>query len=301
MVEAVRPRGAGRAVEVPRIRGLSREAFHTDFVARGRPVVLDGVASGWTATRRWSFEFFRANYGEDPVLLVDHPYYRASGDGRVVETTLGALIDGIVAGGAEPIARYARFHPLLDRHPELKADLDLAWLEAAMHRPTLGGFPFTAMFFGDGGTSTPTHCAGNDNLFLQVVGTKRWHLWPPAYRHVLDVEANHGPAKHSAYLPGAPDPERFPAMAHLDTWEAEIGPGDLLYVPPYTWHHVHNPEPSIGAALRWTSLAGTWRQDPLLTAFEFLNLRPPIWRTMWPRGPFDFNRVLAERLARGRG
>ena len=33
-------------------------------------------------------------------------------------------------------------------------------------------------------------------------------------------------------------PHQFPNFAHLYAWETEVAPGELLYVPPYTFHQV---------------------------------------------------------------
>lgn len=35
-----------------------------------------------------------------------------------------------------------------------------------------------------------------------------------------------------------PDLEQYPRYANVSFIEAVLEPGDLLYVPPYWWHHV---------------------------------------------------------------
>jgi hypoxia-inducible factor 1-alpha inhibitor (HIF hydroxylase) len=37
-----------------------------------------------------------------------------------------------------------------------------------------------------------------------------------------------------------PDLDRVPNYVNAKAYEAILNPGDVLYVPPYWWHHVHS-------------------------------------------------------------
>ena len=76
-------------------------------------------------------------------------------------------------------------------------------------------------------------------------------------------------------------------------------PGDVLYVPAYSWHHVVNLDATVGVGTRWTSAGNSLRQSPLYFALEFLNTRPSMLRTMFPKGELEVTALLAEALKDG--
>lgn len=42
-----------------------------------------------------------------------------------------------------------------------------------------------------------------------------------------------------------PDFDRFPNFRQVESLEAIVNPGDILYIPMYWWHHVINSEDTI--------------------------------------------------------
>jgi hypothetical protein len=48
-------------------------------------------------------------------------------------------------------------------------------------------------------------------------------------------------------------------------WVADLEPGDVLYVPAFAWHQVHNFSPSIAVGYRWASARLGWRTSPVQT------------------------------------
>ncbi len=60
----------------------------------------------------------------------------------------------------------------------------------------------------------------------------------------------------SAFLQTA---RRFPDFRHAHSIEAVVSPGELLYVPPYTFHEVYTLDPSSDATLLIDTLAAQTR------------------------------------------
>lgn len=48
-----------------------------------------------------------------------------------------------------------------------------------------------------------------------------------------------------------PDLARFPDYALAEAYAADLYPGDVLYLPPYVWHHVE----SVTASVSFTTLS----------------------------------------------
>ena len=124
LLERIQQNGKGRSVPLPRFRNLDRDTYLREFVGKSHPVVFDGAAKDWECCRKWNFEWFKQKFGDDDVFLVDHAQADRnpllSGSEHI---TLADLIDGIDMGSM----KYARFHPLLQRHPELRQDIDQKW------------------------------------------------------------------------------------------------------------------------------------------------------------------------------
>jgi ribosomal protein L16 Arg81 hydroxylase len=83
---------------------------------------------------------------------------------------------------------------------------------------------------------------------------------------------------------------------HMDYYETVLEQGDVLYIPPYYWHHVLNPVSSIGVGFRWNNLRTALRASPLLTTMETFNTNPNVIRAMMMTLT-DFNLVLAQNKA----
>lgn len=296
ITDQLRAAGEGRQVPVPRAGTLSPDEFFTRCGRPGVPVVFSEVAKDWKACREWSFDSFRARFGDDEAILVNHEIYgKAVGAAPYEFTTLRDIIDQMRSGGQ----KYVRFHPLLDRHKELLDDIDQRWLTDRMFEMTGDGYRFHTLFLGGAGTKTPIHSAGNENLFLQIEGKKRWHLWPATHTIIFDPEANRGPAKYCDLAPSNPDYGKYQAYRYADTWTVDLNPGELLYVPAYVWHHVENLSPAIGVGFRWTALRNTFRRSPLLAIMEIFNTNPSLFAAFSREGEIDFNRLIMMSMGHG--
>ncbi|MDR3503676.1 MAG: cupin-like domain-containing protein [Legionella sp.] len=283
----------GRSTPITEVSDLSPHEFFQYSFQPGVPVVFRGIAKDWPACKEWDFNYFATHYGKEPVLFVNHEAYgnkenKSDFELSTLEEYLGSLDknDG----------RYARFHPLLDRYPELKKYLNLEWLTERMSQKLLDGFVFNVLFLGKKDSVTNCHNEGNDNLFLQVTGTKKWFLWPTDYSYIFQPRANRGPAKYCDINPLKPQLNKYLGYEYLDYYEVDLEPGDILYVPAYTWHYTKNVTSSIGVGTRWTSLKNTFRRSPLLCIFEFLNTNPSLFSTLFSKDEFDFNRMIIKSM-----
>jgi len=290
MLERIRQNGEGRAIPLPRIRNLDRATYMKEFVGRSHPVVFVGAANDWDCVRKWRFEWLKQKYGDDDVFLVDHADADRNSLGKESDhITLADLIDGIDHGST----KYARFHPLLQRHPELRLDIDQKWLHEHLTNPRTSWARFYTLFLGGKGTDTAIHNAGNENIFVQVYGQKRWRLYPMDHTPIFDPPANRSIYKYTYYRPDEPDYERYPMSRHMDWYETVLEAGDVLYNPPYYWHHVSNPVSSIGVGCRWSNMRTALRASPLLAILEVFNTNPNLIKGLVMTLK-DFNTVLAQ-------
>lgn len=106
---------------------------------------------------------------------------------------------------------------------------------------------------GEGAYSRP-HFDQNPNLFLQVRGAKRWLLFPPEDSPLLYPYPKGHPLDRKSRVDfEAPQVDMLPKAADLKGRGivAEIGPGDVLWLPSHWWHAVQSLEPETLSVNFW--------------------------------------------------
>ena len=106
--------------------------------------------------------------------------------------------------------------------------------------------------------SASVHYDRDHNFFAQVVGKKRFTLFQPSqwdelcvhpFYHSRDRQSQFIYFEHGENIVNintkkhieAAKQQKIKAYGHVD-----LGPGDLLYIPPFWWHRVETLEASIG-------------------------------------------------------
>ncbi len=214
------------------MRAPSREAFDERFVRTGTPAVIEGAIDDWPAHARWTEDYLRA-FAEYPVVL---------GDGT--RTTFGGFLDAL-----DRPAAYMSLDPFA--LPALLADLAAPRL--------IDREKIVRSIVWLGSTSRlGLHYDEADNLHCVVRGRKTFHLIAPEhYRNLYPVDARRSLAQGinwSEVDVFAPDLARFPRFAEVEVLRAQLGPGDVLYLPCHYWHAVeHEGRPTIAVNFWWPS------------------------------------------------
>lgn len=90
----------------------------------------------------------------------------------------------------------------------------------------------------------------------QLIGQKRWTIFPPRdYKH-LYYHKEKGSLEWSAVLAqvGQPDLEKYPMFQKTHPVSFVMNPGEVLYLPRGWTHFVENVTPSL--------MLNTWRRGP---------------------------------------
>ena len=61
-----------RLSDVPIEIDISASDFHKKYFKNPKPVVFKGAAKNWPAYSKWSPDFFKENYGETKVMLINN-------------------------------------------------------------------------------------------------------------------------------------------------------------------------------------------------------------------------------------
>lgn len=242
----------GRPVPRLALAACSRDEFRRSFVAPAAPVVIEGVASSWPASIRWTLPALRERFAEAEVQIMRAPGGRVDNTGRggtsSDPSTLGRYLEALAAGALDPGYLVTRWEAL----PEA--------LRAEVRWPELCGDPRwsrSTLWLGPRGIVSPLHFDVPDNLYVVVRGRKRFTLIPP--RDSWNVRPHgllSGQAQYARLDPERPEAEPRYAGAH--PWVAELGDGDALYIPRFWWHHARGLELTFAVNFWWASGAGAW-------------------------------------------
>ncbi len=278
--------------EVDRVENISKEDFIEKYFNKNIPVILSNQSRDWTCRNKWTFDFFEESCGDLHALLVDAEGltgYDTKGEYDVLH--LRDLIKSIKNGEQ----KYLRFSPLISRNKFLLKDINLNWLRKMRARFCVGeGFQ---LFIGPANKETPLHNAITCNLFVMLQGEKHWRLYPAHMSPLLKPTAKRTVFHSSPFNFKNPDPIKYPLAKYLSGYDAFLKPGDILYVPPYMWHHVTNTTPSIAFGYRYNNYAAALRSSKTLSLSRVLANDPPLWRSFFYDFT-DFNLVWAHSLGK---
>ena len=106
------------------------------------------------------------------------------------------------------------------------------------------------LWLGRAGLMTYNHYDAQYNFFIQIQGRKRFYFAPPT-EDMYEYPCLHPHFGHSQVNISDPNiretfPHYYPSHGLV-----EVGPGDVLVVPPFWWHQVETVEDSISINV-WT-------------------------------------------------
>ena len=261
------------AGSVPRLHHADERV--PELLRRQEPVVLTGGCPlARELVQRWSFAHLAAEFGDDALPVHCTPrgvrtvrrVYGDAGEGCIRERTFA---DFAASSGADENAylqvmlRWARGRGQIESRrlgPVLSADLervDWRWLESACGAAGDGGFEACQLWASHGGVSTPCHFDGSTNFVAQLRGRKHFLLLPPGESFKLCPHpVGHPRDNFSLCDLAAPDTATFPAIARARGWVCTLEPGDVLFLPRYWWHYVHQDEAAETASLNFWCAGG---------------------------------------------
>lgn len=275
---------AGGFYEIDQCETIEPEEFRTKYLNATRPLVIRGAARNWRSASKWTPEFFGEKYGDDHIVLTDD--HIATDQSVGTRITLREIVDNLLSDNGE-LAKYARFVPILAYHPELLDDLDVPWLAERIDRRgqvklwgerKRGSSLRSHLFLGRKGAKTEVHCALTNNFFVNVYGRKQWYLISPSYDPMMYSPVNWGPGLYGTELsPVAPDLQKFPLQRYVTGYKVVLEPSDVMFVPPFWWHHVSNITHCISIGIRWYSFANAMRSSSTQNLLALLATNPSLY------------------------
>jgi Cupin-like domain len=226
---------------------MSPDEFRTKHLAPELPVLMPGLCANWDACKLWSPDYFRAIA---PTLQVPVKTYGEDGGVKVSRWPLKDYADflersetGGAAEGRRSDLPYCHDIPMFAMVKGLARDCRPFPAEFLPSWYRKDWWKYAQFFLGPSGSVTPLHFDTliTHNLFFQIKGRKRFTIIPPDQMELcgrrgwrwFDVD------------PEAPDFARVPAYRRASPVEIVVAPGDVLYMPPGTLHHVRGLDVSV--------------------------------------------------------
>eukprot|EP01114_Cavostelium_apophysatum_P022896 TRINITY_DN8442_c0_g1_i1.p1 TRINITY_DN8442_c0_g1~~TRINITY_DN8442_c0_g1_i1.p1 ORF type:complete len:355 (+),score=70.53 TRINITY_DN8442_c0_g1_i1:403-1467(+) len=119
------------------------------------------------------------------------------------------------------------------------------------------------MWLSSSDTRPPIHYDQDHNFYVHVSGIKRFFLFPPWENKNMHPFPRIHPRWHKSQCSfDSPNFTKTPNFKNAKAYEAILFPGEVLYIPPYWWHHVQAITASVSLA-SW-SRSGTHAAMKLL-------------------------------------
>ncbi|XP_071953942.1 hypoxia-inducible factor 1-alpha inhibitor-like isoform X2 [Antedon mediterranea] len=116
-----------------------------------------------------------------------------------------------------------------------------AWVTEQQKRGGWGPLTSNLLLIGMEGNVTPAHYDEQQNFFTQIQGYKRCILFPPSqFQTLYPYQVSHPCDRQSQVDFDAPDFLKYPKFSQTKGYEAVVGPGEVLYIPMYWWHHIES-------------------------------------------------------------
>jgi hypothetical protein len=223
---------------VPRLGALDAASFRA-HAAKGLPFLIPGIAKRWPLASLTP-QTLRERFSKLPVRARVGDYINTAfaPDRAMRDMSMLEYLE-LVAAGTEGLPPYL-------------GNLELRELNQFCYWPAYLTKPGPPRFWlGPAGTVTPLHADYDDNLFVQVWGSKRIFLAPPHHGQFLYPREANALLFGSPFDPEAPDFDRFPLARQASMIECIVHPGDMLYVPAGWYHQVRSLAFSLSAN-RWS-------------------------------------------------
>ena len=264
---------------IEKVSLIDQKNFSDSYFTPLRPLVIKDLAKTWPASKKWTPDFFKEQYGNKQVKVYDESFVAAGKHymSKLKTISLREYIDSIMTS-SQNLRMF--LYNIKSEIPELVDDINFPILVNGLSKN------FVFMFFGCKGSVTQLHfdidmshvlhtsILGKKTVYLfPYEQGKNLHRYPFTCRSYVDIER--------------PDFEKYPGLKDAQGYKVELEPGETLYIPSGYWHHFVYNEPGYAVSLRCSNQTLMGK----LHGYYNLFIMSPIDRLMnilLPQGWFDW-------------
>jgi [protein]-arginine 3-hydroxylase / protease len=227
---------------VERVHKPTREYFESNFFLPQKPCVITGAMDNWKAFSLWSIDYLKLNIGSKSAFchVSSSDYFGKFY--QIERINLSEFFDWLIS---EKPSNYSEelltdkfsknyFLTSLDIPnicPELLQDIEVP--EHFNH--TL--LEKLYLWVGRGNNRVRIHYDSFHNLYAQVIGKKRWVIFPPEQSSLIYPYPWYHPLFWCSQVDAnQPDLGKFPRFSEAKPLEVITEPGEILFLPAGWWH-----------------------------------------------------------------
>ncbi|WP_445634024.1 JmjC domain-containing protein [Nostoc sp. DSM 114161] len=222
-----------------RIKNPSKKEF-SEIAKNFQPFIIEDVVKYWDAYKNWSDDYLIEKCGDNlvPVRFFQENFwndYKNFAYERSYQPHQEIQLKEYINNGHN-VECYLNEAVFEERFPQLVGDVN--------YPEYFNGKAFVRLWFGlvskTFSSSSSLHFDAEHNLFAQIRGRKRIILYPPIdyLSFYPPLEDATGALYGSKVNPNAVDLELFPKFPWQEKIEFVLQPGEMLYLPPFWWHHL---------------------------------------------------------------
>lgn len=223
---------------------IDREEFLANYVKPAKPLVLKELSREWPARAKWDIDYLSRVAGDRIVPLYSSKPAKGHQHQHAADASM-PLADYLqrLTLGEQDLRMF--FYNILENVPELIDDFSYPEVGLKFFKR------LPVLFVGGKGARVQMHFdIDYANLMLcHFGGKKRVLLVPPEQMRYMYRVPYSFSALYDVNFEN-PDFTRYPALAKLRAYEAELEHGDVLYIPSGYWHFIVYEEIGFSMTLR---------------------------------------------------
>jgi hypothetical protein len=230
--------------EIERVKTISKEDFHNNYVKKQKPLVIEQLTAGWPAYEKWKLAYIREIAGEKIVPLYDDRPVSYK-DGFNEAHARMKMSDYIDLLESKPTNYRIFLYNLMKEVPVLKNDF--RWPDIGLR--LVRQLPM--LFFGGEQSRVFMHfdIDYSNILHFHFHGTKQCILFAPDQTPYL-YKVPHSLISREDIDFDNPDFEKWPALKKAKGLIANLKHGETLYMPEGYWHYMKYTTPGFSMSLR---------------------------------------------------
>ncbi|MBD2677474.1 MULTISPECIES: cupin-like domain-containing protein [Nostoc] len=246
----------------------STDEFKKSYVELGKPVIISGVISNWSGFDKWSLKYLKKI---SPSLNIYAKRF-SNKEIEICRLTMKKYIELIESYEKypenHPLPPYCHDLPLFSLIPSLIEDVKPFPFEYLPEWYWYKWWRYCQFFLGSSNSITPLHfdCLLTNNIFFQIAGRKQFTI-------LLPEDAKYCYRQGWRWFgvnPENPDFNKYPDYKNARPITFIVNPGEILYMPPGTLHHVRSLDMSISFNIDWHT------QKSSLTALAAIKKGMPV-------------------------
>jgi hypothetical protein len=238
--------------EIERRYKLSSDEFISNYVKKSKPVIITGIIQNWDAFSKWSLKYLEETASNINIYVKKFEKNKIILKNFTMREYVNTLEEyeknkkNKILVNRPP---YCHDLPMFSLLPSLVKDVQPFPLEYLPKWYSYKWWRYCQFFIGASDSLTPLHfdCLLTNNIFFQVVGRKQFTI-------LLSEDSKYCYRYNWRWFkidPEKPDFEKYPLYKNANPIKFIVHPGEILYMPPGTLHHVRSLDASISFNIDW--------------------------------------------------